>query len=458
MQYSCELAKIIDTDVLVVGGGPAGFGAAVAAARNGAKTLLVERFGTLGGMGTNGLVGPFMCSFDTEGKEQLSKGVFEELCVRMEKKGGAIHPSKMPPFTTYTSYFSKGHNNVTPFLSPVMARVMDEMTTEAGVSLLFYTQFIDCIMDGARIDTVIFANKDGVVGVRPKVCIDCTGDADVAVKAGVETWYGDKDNQNAAQPASLFFEIDHVDRDAYIAALEPHLGELDNHSRNCFWWLVDEAKANGDWTLPRNELGAYETCLPGRFKVNTTRMNNVDATSAESVSKAIVEGRRQAEEVMNFIRKYVPGCEHAELLQVADALGVRESRHIVGRYELTADDVLHRAVFEDSILSYAYSVDVHDAHGSGVDYRNVDLYYNIPYRSLVPLGCDNLLVAGRCICGSSVAAASYRCMSGCMTMGQAAGTAAALNKNAPVVGDIDIRLLQKTLLDQGMVIKGISVE
>lgn len=456
MQYTYNIQKIIDVDVLVVGGGPAGFGAAVAAARNQAKTLLVERFGTLGGMATTALVGPVMCSFDNDAEEQLSMGIFNELCLRAEAKGGAIHPSKMAPFTSHTSYYRRGHNNVTPFLSHVWARVMDEMACEAGVELLFDTQFLDCIMDGEKIDTVILANKSGMIGVRPKICIDCSGDADVAVKAGVDTWYGDKDNYNAAQPTSLFFEVDKIDRDAYIAALEPHLEELDNNFRNCFCWLVDKARENGDWTLNRNELGAYETCIPGRFKINTTRMNNVDATDAFEVSKALVEGRRQVEEVLNFIHKYVPGGEKAEIVQVAQALGVRESRHIVGRYELTAHDILHRAVFEDSVMSYGYSIDVHAADDGGGTFETVDKYYNIPYRCLVPIGCDNLLVAGRCICGSSVAAASYRCMSSCMTMGQAAGTAAALNKDTGgAIGNIDVKLLQRTLLEQGAVIKGI---
>jgi len=187
-------------------------------------------------------------------------------------------------------------------------------------------------------------------------------------------------------------------------------------------------------------------------------MINVDGTDSFAVSKALVEGRRQAEEVLKFIRKYIPGGENAEIVAVADALGVRETRHIVGRYELSTYDILHRAEFEDSVMSYGYSIDVHAPGDGGGIFQTVDKYYNIPYRSLVPVGCDNLLVAGRAICGSSVAAASYRCMSSCMTMGQAAGTAAALNKDiAGAIGDIDIKQLQKTLINQGAVIKGICV-
>lgn len=457
MKYTRELDRIIETDVLVIGAGPAGFGAAVAAARNGAKTLLIERFGTLGGMATTGLIGPFMCSFDNDAEEQMSKGIFDELVLRAEAKGGAIHPSKVKPFTTYTSFYRRGHNNVTPFLPHVLARVMDEMAVEAGVQLLFNTQFLDCVMDGERIDSVIVCNKAGLIGIKAKVVIDCSGDADAAVAAGVETVYGDRENNGAAQPASLFFEVAGIDRDAYVKALEPHFDELDNNFRNCFCWLVDKAKETGEWTINRNELGAYESSTPGRFRINSTRMRNVDGTDPFQVSQALVEGRRQVEEVFNFIRKYVPGGENAEIVSVADALGVRETRHIKGRYEMTTDDVLHRAIFEDSVMSYGYSIDVHAPGDSGGAFETVDKFYNIPYRALVPIGCSNLLVAGRCISGGSAAAASYRCMSSCMTMGQAAGTAAALNKDAAVIGDIDIKELQKTLLAQGAVIKGITV-
>ena len=144
-------------------------------------------------------------------------------------------------------------------------------------------------------------------------------------------------------------------------------------------------------------------------------------------------------------------------MAVADALGVRETRHIKGRYEMTADDVLHRAIFDDSIMSYGYSIDIHAPGDGGGAFETVDKFYNIPYRSLVPIGCDNLLVAGRCISGTSVAAASYRCMSSCVTMGQAADTAAALNKDCSVIGDVNIKELQRTLLDQGAVIKGVEI-
>lgn len=453
MKYSCEFKKVYQTDVLVVGGGPAGFGAAVAAARNGAKTMLIEQTGVLGGMATVGLVGPFMTCFDNDASEQIVKGIFDELCFRAEAKGGAIHPSKIKGMCSYNSYYLGSHEHVTPYQSEILAVVMDEMVTEAGVQVLFETRLADVLSDGDKIAHAVVLMKEGLAAIEAKCFIDCTGDADLSVKAGVPTWYGDRQT-GIAQPTSLFFEVDHVDKEAYIADLEANKSRLDNHMGNCYAWTVEEAKKNGDWTLDKNELGMYEQNVPGRWKVNTTRMAFVDSTNTEQVTSAMMEGRRQVQQVMAFMRKYIPGCENVQLVQVATMLGVRESRHIVGKYELTADDVLNRKIFEDAICTFGYALDKHNSEGGGVTWTLVDKYYTIPYRSLLPEKCGNLLVAGRCICGSSEAAASYRVMPACVATGQAAGTAAALAvKSGLTPENVSVDLLRKTLKEQGAVIK-----
>ena len=456
LTYSKMIDREFECDVLVVGGGPAGFGAAVAAGRNGAKTVLIEQTSTLGGMATVGLVGPFMTCYDNDVTEQIVKGVFDELCLRTEAKGGAIHPSKVRGMCGHNSYYLGSHECVTPYQSEILALTMDEMVVEAGVQVLFETRLADVITDGNRITHAVVLMKEGLCAIKAKYFIDCTGDADVAVRAGVPTWKGDKET-GIMQPTTLFFEVGNVDKEKYIAELEEKKHLLDNHMGNCYSWTVQEAKKNGDWTLDKNELGLYEQNIPGRWKVNTTRMSFVDSTNTEHVTKAVMEGRRQIQEVLAFMRKYIPGCENVQLIQVADVLGVRESRHIVGKYELTADDVLNKAIFDDAICTFAYALDKHNSEGGGVTWSLVDQYYTIPYRSLVPVNCDNLLVAGRSICGSSEAAASYRVMPACIATGQAAGTAAALNRdNDSAIGDIDIKQLQKTLISQGAVIKGIQ--
>lgn len=453
MNYSCELKKTYTADVLVVGGGPAGFAAAVAAARNGAKTLLIEQNSVLGGMATVGLVGPFMTCYDNDCTEQVVKGIFDELCLRAEAKGGAIHPSKISGMCSYNSYYVRSHEHVTPYQSEILAVVMDEMVREAGVKILFETRLADVVSENGKISHVVVLMKEGLAAIEAKCYIDCTGNADVAAHAGVPTWSGDKQT-GVMQPCTLFFEVGNVDRDAYMAELEANRDRLDNHMGNCYSWTIEKAKENGDWNLDKNEIGMYEQNIPGRWKVNTTRMSYVDATNTEQVTAAMMEGRQQVQEVLAFMRKYLPGCENVQLLQVAPALGVRETRHIVGKYELNTQDVLEHRIFEDAICTFAYALDIHHSEGGGVTFTLVDRYYTIPYRSLLPENCGNLLVAGRCICGSSEASGSYRVMPACMATGQAAGTAAAIAAEQCISPEaVPIGRLQQTLVAQGAVIK-----
>lgn len=453
--YSKTVAREFDCDVLVIGGGPSGFGAAVASARNGASTILLERNAMLGGMATTGLVGPFMTCYDDDCTEQIVKGIFDELCLRTEAKGGAIHPSKVDGMTTYSSYYIRSHCHVTPYQSEILALTMDEMVLEAGVQLLYNVQVVDVIREGNRIVGVIAAMKEGLAIFRAKTFIDCTGDADVAQFAGVPTWYGDK-RSGLMQPVTLFFEMGNLDRETFVGELErkKDAGELGIPSHNCWSWFIAEARKNGDWTLQRDEIGNYEMPVANRWKMNCTRIPGIDATKTEDVTRGLVEGRKQVQEVMRFMRKYVPGCENAELVQVASALGIRETRHIVGKYELTIPDIMEQKHFDDAICTFAYAVDIHDPNGMGGVLQEVNHYYTIPFRCMVPVECANLLVSGRSICGSSEAAASYRVMPCCIALGQAAGTAAAMGVKAGCeAADVDIRQLRETLTAQGAVIK-----
>ena len=258
------------------------------------------------------------------------------------------------------------------------------------------------------------------------------------------------------QPATLFFEMGGLDREAFVGTLEEkkEKGELGIPAHNCWSWYLEEARKNGDWTLQRDEIGNYEMPIRNRWKMNCTRIPGIDATKTEDVTRGLIEGRKQVQEVMNFMRKYVPGCENAELVQVASALGIRETRHIVGKYELTISDIMEQKHFDDAICTFAYAVDVHDASGSGGRLQEVNHYYTIPFRCMVPVECENLLVSGRSICGSSEAAASYRVMPCCIALGEAAGVAAALGLKAGCeAADVDIPTLRATLIAQGAVIK-----
>lgn len=454
--YQKKIDDISESDVLVIGGGPAGFAAAVAAARNGAKTMLIEREGTLGGMSTAGLVGPFMTSFAPDGKEQLIRGIFDELIRRTEARGGAIHPSKVPGFSTYSSYYDCNHTNTTPFLSETLAIVMDEMLAESGAYPLLYTQVADVATgsDG-KIEYLLIHKKESLAAAKAKLYVDCTGDADVAFMSGVPTVMGN--GEGFMQPATLFFEVGNIDREKYVAELEAHRDQLNNiYNGNCFNWLVRKARENGDWDLPLNGIGNYEQNIQGRWKINCSRIEGVDSTKSAELTRGHMEGRRQVHKIANCMRKYVPGCENMQILQVASRLGIRESRHIVGKYTLTVDDILKSRRFEDSICSFAYGVDVHQ-RGSAGSMAVLEDSYNIPYRSLVPEKCDNLLVAGRCISGTSEAAGSYRVMPACMATGEAAGTAAAIALENGVAPEyVNIKKLQKNLIEHGAYIKGYS--
>lgn len=451
--YTKQIERIIETEVLVAGGGPAGFGAAVAAARNGAQTMLIDRNSMLGGMATAGLVGPFMTCYDDDAKEQIVKGIFDELCTRTEERGGAVHPSKVEGMTPYSSYYVKSHRHVTPFMSEILAIVMEEMAQEAGVKLLYCVQLVDVLTQDGKIDGVVVSMKEGLTLIKAKVYIDCTGDADMAYYAGVPTWSGDE-TDGVMQPVSLFFEVGGMDREKFVGELESRLDELGVPGENCWSWYIKQAKEKGDWHLERNEIGNYEQPVKGRWKINTTRVAHIDATNTEDVTKALIEGRKQVQEVLGFMRKYVPGCENLELLQVAGSLGVRETRHIKGKYKLTAGDILARKHFDDAVCTFAYAIDIHNSEGGGATFKQVNQYYTIPYRCLVPEGCSNLLVAGRSISGTSEAAASYRVIPACVATGQAAGTAAALALLEGVDPEhVDVETLKNRLIAQGAVIK-----
>ena len=219
-----------------------------------------------------------------------------------------------------------------------------------------------------------------------------------------------------------------------------------------FHWLVSKARENGDWTLKRVSAGLYRMPKPDEWCVNVSRLMNVDSTDNESLTEAEILGRKQADEIFRFIRKYIPGCENARLLSTASHVGIRESRHILGEYRLPVEDLLEGKVPADSILLAANSVDVHGRFGpTSNEYVAINgAYYGVPYRSLIPVKVEQLLLAGRCISADSTAAGAVRVMPPCMAMGQAAGIAAAIAvKNKTTVRKIDVQYLRGRLKENG---------
>ena len=444
----------LSANVVVVGGGPAGFCSAVAAAREGVSVILVEQSGCCGGMATNGLVGPFMTCYDREGKEMIIRGIFEEVVDRMVARGYALHPAEIRSGTTYTSWIEVGHDHVTPFEAEGMKLVIDEMLLEAGVKVLYHTTFLQPVMEGDTVTGVVVDSKRGMEMIRGNVVIDCTGDGDVAARSGVPYEMGNEE-QGIMQPATMFFRIGGVDADRVEQEIQEHRHEFyrkDGVNYRSFHWLVSKARENGDWTLKRVSAGLYRMPKPDEWCVNVSRLMNVDSTDNESLSEAEILGRKQADEIFRFIRKYIPGCENARLLSTASHVGIRESRHILGEYRLPVEDLLEGRVPEDSILLAANSVDVHGRFGpTSNEYVAINgAYYGVPYRSLVPVKVEQLLLAGRCICADSTAAGAVRVMPPCMAMGQAAGIAAAIAvKNETSVREIDVQHLRSRLKENG---------
>lgn len=454
---SFEINRESNCDVAVIGGGPSGVCAAICAAREGVKVVLVEQGGCSGGMATQGLVGPFMTCYDSEGENMIIKGIFEEIVCRMVAHGFAIHPSEVRAGTAFTSWIKIGHDHVTPFEAEGLKLVLDEMLTEAGVEVLYHTSFLSPLKEGNVICGAVLSSKSGVEIIRSKVVIDCTGDGDVAARSGVPYEVGNEE-LGITQPATMFYHISNVDTDALEADIQANLHNFyrkDGVNYRSLHWRVTEARENGDWTLDRVSIGLFRMPKKDEWCVNTSRIMGVDSTDNRSLTRAEIVGRQQVDEITRFFRKYVPGCEDARIKSSASYIGIRESRHIKGEYRLTADDLLSAKVPEDSILIAANSVDVHGRFGpKSNEYIPIEgRYYGVPYRSLIPVDVEGLLLAGRCVSADSTAAGAIRVMPPCMAMGQAAGTAAAMAvKDQCGVRNIDVRKLRDLLIKNGAVL------
>lgn len=434
--------------VLVVGGGPAGVCAAIAAARNGADVLIVEQGNCLGGMATQGLVGPFMTCYDKRGEVQLIRGLFEDIVQRLVAVGGAIHPREVRAGTALTAWIVRGHDHCTPFDPEALKFVLDDMCAEAGVKVLYHATFMAPVMDSNRIVGVEVLTKAGVKRLSAKVVVDATGDGDVAFRAGVPCEIGDVTRGGAMQPVTMFFRIGNLPEAVVDAERRRHPEDT-----RCFQALLRKARADGRWHIPRPHLNLFRGVKPDEWFVNVSRMNGVDATNPQSLSDAETEGRRQTREILALIRDYIPGAKDARLISTASTLGIRETRHVLGEYRLDKDDVVSGRVPADSVFLCSNSIDLH----AGTD-ANTTLYltidgnwYGVPYRCLLPQKVDGLLVAGRCLSASALGAAAVRVMPPCMAMGQAAGTAAALAvKSGVLPRDVDVASLVAQLKADGV--------
>jgi len=441
-------------DVLVVGGGNAGCAAAIAAARHGAKTLLVERYGFLGGTATAAMVGPWM-TFHS-GDKRIVGGIAQEIVDRLVRMGGS--PGHLHDSSDYVP-------TITPFDPEVHKALLFEMMQEAGVHLLLHAYFLRAVMDGESVAGAVFATVAGEREYRARITIDATADAYVAASAGVATQQGDE--RGRVQPATLIFRLSHVDLAKTAAYLRMHPDQmrtsLKTHERTApaltavagLYELWHEAQAKGDVDIPREVVSFFISPYPDEVTVNMTRVVDIDPLDPDDLTRAEVAARGQAMQLFHFFRDRVPGFENSRIAATATQIGIRESRRIVGVYTLTRDDVLEARRFDDAVARSAYPIDIHNPSGTGTATHRLrpGESYEIPYRCLVPAKVERLLVAGRCISTTHEALASTRLTPTVMTLGQAAGTAAALAEQAHVaLRDLDTAKLRAALREDGVIL------
>jgi glycine/D-amino acid oxidase-like deaminating enzyme len=424
---SYTVPVMAECDVLVIGGGSAGSAAAVAAARTGASVVLIERYGFLGGTGAAVL--DTFYGFYTPGTQEkkVVGGIPDEVVAGLERREVLL---KRP--NTYGAGAGLTYDPET------LKVVWDELTSEAGVKVLFHSYFVDVLKDGDRVKGVVIGTKQGLRAVQARTIVDASGDADVVARAGAP--FEDAGALGIAQSLTTTFKVINVDVARARAFPKKEL-----------WALMNAASQEG-YTLPRKEGSSHITPLQGVMVTNMTRVAGVNATDPEALSQAEKEGRRQALEYMRFLRDKVPGYEQAELGGLSVNIGVRETRRIKGEYWMTKEDVLSARKFPDAIAQCGAPIEDHHAGGDTKwEYLPDGETVDIPLRALLPQQVEGLIVAGRCLSASHEAHASIRSIGQCLAMGQAAGLAAALATAGEVRG-VNVSELRSRLLEFGAVL------
>lgn len=407
-------------DVIVAGSGPAGIAAAISSARHGAKTLLVENSGCVGGMSTVGLMSHWTGSVNSR--------LYSEVLRRAAD------------MNTY----NKG--NVQSAIDPELLKILYiEMLEEAGVELLLYTIVCGVMKSDNKVCGIISEGKGGRIAYSAKVVIDCSGDGDVAYFAGAEYFKG-RENDGKMQPATLMFKVAGVDMDkavfpgSFEELVETPKGELQSLARQ---------------KLPSDagHVLLYKTTIPGVVTCNMTNTIDVDGTDVKDLTRAEISCRKQMLPIVNFLREFVPGYENCYIISGASLIGIRETRHFKGLYKITEEDILQAREFDDWVVRDArFNFDIHNMSGSGLDETGCQKHfkqsngYTIPYRCLIPEKVDGLLLSGRNISGTHMAHSNFRAMPICFAIGEAGGIAAAIAvENNIELRNVSADTIQKSL-------------
>ena len=432
-------------DVLVCGGGPAGFSAAVCAARTGARVALIEQMGYLGGAGTAYGVNVFSFGYH-DGAREIMGGMFKEIYNRLLERDAII------------PHWQHGWE---PYNMEVYKQILDDLLFEEKVDVFLEASVAALDEAGGHIRRVLVATQQGLIGLEANIVIDCTGDGLVARLAGVPCATG-RDEDGAVQPYTMMFFVGGVDFDTLKAY------NRDNSSKtpdgrvfingNGFRPFIEKANADGLSFIPKKTIGSLYSIpwLPGVVGVNFGRVIADPHLDPKQLFLNTRVGRQQVQEAMRVLKGYIPGFEKAYLLESSPKIGRRESRRIEGLYTITADDLLNQRQFEDVIAQGCYQIDIHGPKDASFRITRLPphTHYDIPYRILVPRKADNLLVAGRCVSATHEALGAIRVQPICMMMGQAAGTAAALcQKHGCAPSALPIDALQAELKKQGVILE-----
>ena len=400
MDFNIKIEKRKDFDVVVVGSGPAGVAAAIVAARQGAKTLLIESCGRVGGISTSGMMSHFT--------GRVGNAIYHEILKRMADK----------------NYFERGV--VKKYIDPeLLTLTYIEMLEEAGARTLLYTTFCDVTMENGKVTGIITHSKDGFSYFGAKVVIDASGDGDVAYKCGAEYFKG-RESDGKMQPATLMFKVGGVDMEravfpgSFETLVPTERGEL-------------QALARKLLPHPAGHVLLYKSTIPGIVTCNMTNVIDVDGTSAEDLTRAEITARKQMPLIVDFLREYVPGYEKCYIIGSASLMGVRETRHFKGVKTITEQEISDAVQHDDYVVYDAhFNFDVHNITGAGLDATGCQHNfkqkngYTIPYGCLVPEKIDGLLLSGRNISGTHMAHSNFRVMPICVGIGEACGAAAAI--------------------------------
>ena len=426
MNYYSEPARdipVMNTEVLVIGSGPAGVSAAYTSALLGRKTMIVEQLGSLGGISTSGMMSHWTGNCESRLYHKI-------LADSAERNEGEMH------------------GKITISIDPEKLKYQYlEMLDSVGVKILLYTFACDTIMSGNTVKGVIIQNKSGRFAVFADTVIDASADGDIALKAGVPYEKG-RESDGKMQPATLMFKVAGVNTDiaplpgSFETTCQTEKGEL-------------QALAKKLLPHPAGHVLLYASTLPGVITCNMTNAVDIDGTKTEDLVKAEITCRSQIDSIVAFLREYVPGFEKCFLISTASLIGIRETRHFKGLYTLTGEDILAAKTFEDWIVRGAhFNFDVHNITGSGLDETGVQKHftqqngYSIPLGCFIPEGVDGLLLCGRNISGTHIAHSNFRVMPICVGMGEGVGAVAAYaGKYSVAYKDVDIKAVQEFLAD-----------